>query len=374
MKKRGAQDHDADGRHGDDGVLGFGELLLQYDSAPQQGGHTIGGDHGGGHDDVVPDGEDVGELAGGLTEGRRQLVPLPALRPDLLLFDEHHVDEGEDSHHQEGELIGDIGLLLGDDGPKQEAVHEGAQAVDEAVEERKGDGDDAFGVLGVGRKALRGPESVVLPFFDDRQGKDAGAHQNHAEKLKARHSLAQKEEAQNGGHRAGGIADGGGDGQLDVPKAHIPDDHGEDIAEGGGQVGDDVPQREGGAGGDEDDGMGAHHEAHGHDHLPMTVLIVGLGAHLGEEIGAAPEKNGDQGQDEPIHIMLSFQIVNSFSLKGQCGRRPAGEPGVVPALDTFGWSVDHKAKPPPFLGLQGPSERYYTGFSTSSQSFSFSGQ
>ena len=103
-------------------------------------------------------------------------------------------------------------------------------------------------------------------------------------------------------YRARGIADGRGNGKLNVPQARITQDHGQDIHSRGGQIGDDIRNAERRARGDEKKGVRAHYNAHSHDHLPMAVFIVGPGAQLGEQVRTAPEQNRNQGKNKPCHM------------------------------------------------------------------------
>ena len=129
-----AEDRHPHPRHGDEGVVFGRELFLEEDPAPDHAEQAVAADDRRGDDGVGADGEDVEVLPHRLAEGGGHLG---LFIPDhqLLLFDEHHVDEGADCQEEEGELVGHVGLLLGDHGVQQQSVSKGAQAVDDAVED-----------------------------------------------------------------------------------------------------------------------------------------------------------------------------------------------------------------------------------------------
>ena len=157
-------------------------------------------------------------------------------------------------------------------------------------------------MLFVGRIALPAAQRIILLLFDIGKREYAHAYQRHREELQAGHRFLQNEKAQKGRYRARGIADGRGNGKLNVPQARITQDHGQDIHSRGGQIGDDIRNAERRARGDEKEGVRAHYNAHSHDHLPMAVFIVGPGAQLGEQVRTAPEQNRNQGKNKPCHM------------------------------------------------------------------------
>ena len=55
--------------------------------------------------------------------------------------------------------------------------------------------------------------------------------------------------------------------------------------------------------------MEAHNRTDRHDHLPMAVGIIGAGTELGEQVGTAPEQDGDQREHKPGHSVLFFLFL-----------------------------------------------------------------
>ena len=92
-----------------------------------------------GHNGVGADGEHIGKLACGFAQSGHHFG-LFLGEGDLLLFDDHHIDEGTYRHEQEGQLIGDVGLGFCNGPIQQQSIGKGAQTVDQAIEQGKDDG------------------------------------------------------------------------------------------------------------------------------------------------------------------------------------------------------------------------------------------
>ena len=285
-----------------------GQLLLQEDAAPDHGGHAVGGDDGGGEGHVlgIGQGVDIEELADGLENGAGVLGRL--LPGDqLLLLDAQHVDGAEDAHDQEGQLIGAVGAVLVQH-LQHAAVGKGAQRVQQAVDDGDQNGDPALGVVVVGGVLPGAAELLVLVGLGKAQGDDADADQGHGHQGHGGQILADAH-GEKGQHRddgAGAVADGGGDGQLDVPQAQIADGHGEDVQHGDRQIGqNDLPAHLHAAREDLIGRVQAHDEAHGRHHFQMAVLVLSvLAADLGEQVRAAPAEQRDDCEGKP-HACLS---------------------------------------------------------------------
>ena len=121
---------------------------------------------------------------------------------------------------------------------------------------------------------------------------------------------AVKEDGQHGYQRAGGVADGGGDGQLDVPQAHIAHGHGEDVQDRDRQVRPNDIQIDDRAAHEHLVGrVGPHDNAHGHHHFQVAVLVPGVpAADLGKEVRAAPAEQRDEREPKP-HNTFSPKIT-----------------------------------------------------------------
>ena len=265
----------------------------------------------------VRDGVDVGELSGGLTDGAYVLGRLH-FRHQPVLFDEHHVHKGEDAGQQERQLIGHVGAGLvvlhgAADDLQHPAVGEGAGGVQHAVSGGHGQGHEALGVLVVACLLPLDAQLVILPDLHHAQTHGAHTHQRHGEQGQGRVSGdAVKEDGQHGHQGAGGVADGGGDGQLDVPQAHIAHGHGEDVQKRHRQVRqDDVQIDDRTAHKDLVGRVKAHDDAHGHHHFQVAVLVPGIpAADFGKEVGAAPAEQRDQREPKP-HIAFSPKSLYS---------------------------------------------------------------
>ena len=107
--------------------------------------------------------------------------------------------------------------------------------------------------------------------------------------------------------KQGGVADGGGNGQLNVPQAHIAQRHGADIQQGDRQVG----QKDGeidlrSAHKDLIGGVESHDHTDGDDHLQGAELVPGIpAADLGKEVGAAPAEQRDEREPKPHNTYFS---------------------------------------------------------------------
>ena len=278
------------------------ELFLEEQSAPQHGGHAVGGDDGRGQGHVlrVGQGVDIGELARRFAQRAHVLRAFP-LGDEAALFDEHHVDEADDGRQQERQLIGAVGAVLVQR-LQHAAVGKRAQRVQQTVDDGQHQGQGGLGVAVVAGLLAGGAEVVVLAGLHDAQADDAHAHQGRGHELGG-HKLTQAAggQGQHGHQRAGGVADGGGDGQLDVPKADVADGHGADVQQGHGEVGQEDAAADLRAV-DEDliGGVKAHDHTNGHDHFQMTVFIVRiLTADLAEQVRAAPADEGDERKPKP---------------------------------------------------------------------------
>ena len=201
----------------------------------------------------------------------------------------------------------DLETFLSLNGTSEEAVRESAgdaakqlitmQAVAEA--------DCSARVVGMDEDDVAAPldaQRVVLPDLYHAQADGTHAHQRHGNQGQRGIALRADEEQRQHRHQGpGGVADRGGDGQLDVPEAHVAHGHGEDVQQGYRQVG---PQ----------DGQGdlraahkdligrvkPHNHAHGHDHLQMAVLVPGIpAADLGKQVRAAPAEQRDNRKPKP---------------------------------------------------------------------------
>ena len=267
----------------------------------------------------VRDGVDVGELACRLADGAEILGPFQP-GDELILPDEHHVDEADHRRRQERQLIGAVGaggrkihtfLPGGGHAGGQEAirqdlqhpvVREGAGGIQQAVGHRQGQGQEALGVLVVAVLLPLGPELRVLGGVHHAEADGAGADQQDGAEGQGRIVVpAHKEQRQNRHESPGGIADGGGDGELDVPQAQVPQGHGADVEQGHGEIRPDHGPADGGAA-DENfkRGVEAHHRAHGDDHFQVGELVVRVpAADLGEEVAAAPAEQRNEGEPKP---------------------------------------------------------------------------
>ena len=107
---------------------------------------------------------------------------------------------------------------------------------------------------------------------------------------------------------AGSIADGGGDGQLNVAKAHITQSHGTDIQQGHGQISpNDLPGNLNAANENLIGGMDAHDHTNGNDHFELAVFIpVITAANFREEVRSGPTQQCDNCKPKPIHFVTSF--------------------------------------------------------------------
>ena len=85
--------------------------------------------------------------------------------------------------------------------------------------------------------------------------------------------------AQERHQRAGGVADGRGDAQLDVPQADVAQGHGENVEQGHREVGEDDGQTDLRAAHKDLVGrVEPHDHAYGDDHLQMAVFVLGVPA------------------------------------------------------------------------------------------------
>ena len=256
----------------------------------------------------VRDGVDVGELSGGLADGAQILGGLH-LRHQPVPLDEHHIDEAHHGGQQERQLIGHVGAGLvvlhgAADDLQHPAVGKGAGSVQHAVSRRHGQGHEALGVLVVACLLPLDAQFVILPGLHHTQAHGAHTHQRHGEQGQGGVSGdAVKEDSQHSYQGAGGVADRGGNGQLNVPQTHIAHGHRENVQDRDGQVcQDDVQIDDRTAHKDLVGRVKAHDNAHGHHHFQVAVLVPGIAAaDFGKEVGAAPAEQRDQREPKP-HI------------------------------------------------------------------------
>ena len=157
-----------------------GELLLEKDPAPENGGNAVGTDDRGGKGKVRRIGQrvDVEELPDRFKDGSGEFRDLH-LHHGFLFFNPVRVDRREDAHEQERQFVRDIGGILHELLPvpeqdtegrlgrhrfveQNETVGEGAERVKKAVDERDQDRDKALRVMVVGRVLAQPPKFLVL--------------------------------------------------------------------------------------------------------------------------------------------------------------------------------------------------------------------
>ena len=302
------------------------ELFLEEQAAPQHARRAVGADDGRGHSKVlgVRDGIDVGELTGGLAD-RAEVLRRFLFGNKAVPADQHDVDEAHHGGKEERQLIGDVRAALVERF-EHAVVGEGARRVEQAVGHRQREGEKALGVLAVALGLTRRAQLGVLGRVHHAETDGAYAHEQHGEDGKRGIILAAEEHKRHhGDERAGGIADGRRDGQLNVPEADVADGHGADVQQGHRQVGEDdaaVDLRT-----VDENFVGrveAHHKTHGHDHLEMaeTVVLVAA-ADFGKEVAAAPAEQRDERKPEP-HIELSNSFISVSILRSKNGQSPEG--------------------------------------------------
>ena len=258
---------------------------------------------------LVRQGIDVEELADGLAHST-QILGAFAAHGQLFALDKQHVPPRKQAGDQEGQLVGHVGRAF-IQGFQHQAVGKGACRVQHAVEDGQQQRQEGLGVFAVARLLTGGAQLVVLGGFHHAQQDYAAGHQRDGDQLQRAHiAKTRRDEGQYGHQRAGGIADGRGNGKLDVAQADIADGHGYDVEQRYGQVGQDDAQVDLYAVYEDFvAGVQAHHNAHGHDHLQVGGFIAALtAANFGKQIRAAPAQQGSQGIPEP-HGCISLLFV-----------------------------------------------------------------
>ena len=253
---------------------------------------------------------DVRELARRLAHGARILGALP-LGDEPALLDKHHIHEAYDARQQKCQLIGAVGAVLVQC-LQHPAVGEGAQCVQQAIDHRQDQRQRRFGVAVVAGLLPCSPQVIVLPGLHDAQTDDTHAYQCCGGQLR-RHQLAQAAGGQRQ-HRhqcAAGIADGGGDGQLDIPQADVADGHRADVQQGHRQIRqDDAAVDLRAVDKNLIGGVQTHHQAHCHHHFKMAVFVVCvLAADLAEQVRAAPADQCDQRKPKPHKKLLILSCI-----------------------------------------------------------------
>ena len=284
------------------------QLFLQEQAAPQDGSHAVGGDDGGGQRGLAAgEGVDVGQLTGGL-KGRADVLGAFRLGQQLLLFDDDGVDEADDARDQKGQLVGDVGRILVQ-GFQHKIVGEGSRRVQNAVGNGQRQSQPGFCVLVIGSLLPGSAKVIVLVGLHKAKTDDTGTGEENGDVLGNRHfSGGAADNGNDGDQRTAGVADGGGDGQLNVAKSHIAQCHGADVQQGDRQVRpDDLPGNLYAADENLNGGMNAHDHAHGRDHFILTVFVGCVpAADLGKEIGTGPAQQSNNGKPKPTHFSTSI--------------------------------------------------------------------
>ena len=175
----------------------------------------------------------------------------------------------------------------------------------------EGQGEKALGVLIVAGLLPFQTKLRVLRGIHHTQTDGTRAHQRDSQQGQRRVILTADEQQRQHCHQcAGGITDGGRNGQLDIPQAQIAQSHGTDIQQGHRQVGpDDGPADGRAAYEDLKGGVKAHHHAHGDDHFQVTVTVAAVpAADFRKEVTAAPAQEGGQGKPKPHGKGLLIEI------------------------------------------------------------------
>lgn len=320
-----AHNHNTSKGYGNAGVVLPAQLFFQEDAAPQHGNHAVGGnDRRCQGSFAAGQGVDVSQLSGGLKAGADVLGGFQ-LWQQLLLLDNYGVDKGGDTSNQEGQFIGDVGGIL-IQGFQHQVIGKGSGGVQKAVSNGQGQGQPGFGVLIIRGFLPGGAERFVLMGFHKAQADHTGAGQEHSHILDGNHFLGGAGDDGDDRHKsAGGVADRGGNGKLDVAKAYIAQGHGTDVQQGNGKIGPDhAPGNFYAADKDFKGGMQAHDHANGGDHFELAVLVEGIpAADFGEEVRTGPAKQGDNGKPEPTHETKTSLFLLRYSIYSPRSARPA---------------------------------------------------
>ena len=166
-----------------------------------------------------------------------------------------------------------------------------------------------LGVFVVGRLLPRGAKLLVLARFHDAETDHARAHQRHGCERGKLHAGGQlvaqtaRDEVQHGHQCAGGVADRGGDGQLNIPQTDVAERHRQDVQQRHRQIRpDDVPRNFRAADEDLIRGVQTHHKADSHHHFQVCQMVLRVAAaELGKQVGAGPAEQSNDRKPEP-HI------------------------------------------------------------------------
>ena len=320
-----AHNHNTGKGYGNAGVVLPAQLLFQEDAAPQHGNHAVGGnDRRCQGSFAAGQGVDVSQLSGGLKAGADVLGGFQ-LWQQLLLLDNYGVDKGGNTGNQEGQFIGDVGGIL-IQGFQHQVIGKGSGGVQKAVSDGQGQGQPGLGVLIIGGFLPGGAERFVLMGFHKAQADHTGTGQEYSHILDGNHFLGGAGDDGDDRHKsAGGVADRGGNGKLDVAKAYIAQGHGTDVQQGNGKIGPDhAPGNLYAADKDFKGGMQAHDHANGGDHFELAVLVEGIpAADFGEEVRTGPAKQGDNGKPEPTHETKTSLFLLRYSIYSPRSARPA---------------------------------------------------
>ena len=277
----------------------------------------------------VGQGEDIGELPRRL-EGRAGILGGLLPGDELLPADEHHIDKAHNARQQEGQLIGAVGgaggvvgaLIRRSEQPlrhrlagqlvQHPGVGKGPRRVQHAVRNGQQQSQGGLGIAAVGRLLPPPAQVLVLVGLHYAQAHHAYAYQGRGHQLSG-YQLAHAagDQAQHRHQRTGGVADGGRDGQLDIPQADIAHSHGQDVQQRHRQIGpDNVPGHLGAADEDFIRRVQPHDHAHRRDHFQVAVFIgLRLAADFGKQVRSAPAQQSDQGKPEPHVIFSPFRIT-----------------------------------------------------------------
>ena len=320
-----AHNHNTGKGYGNAGVVLPAQLLFQEDAAPQHGNHAVGGnDRRCQGSFAAGQGVDVSQLSGGLKAGADVLGGFQ-LGKQLLLLDYYGVDKGGNTGNQEGQFIGDVGGIL-IQGFQHQVIGKGSGGVQKAVSDGQGQGQPGLGVLIIRGFLPGGAERFVLMGFHKAQADHTGTGQEYSHILDGNHFLGGAGDDGDDRYKsAGGVADRGGNGKLDVAKAYIAQGHGTDVQQGNGKIGPDhAPGNFYAADKDFKGGMQAHDHANGGDHFELAVLVEGIpAADFGEEVRTGPAKQGDNGKPEPTHETKTSLFLLRYSIYSPRSARPA---------------------------------------------------